>query len=54
VDFVYEHKTEAQDQCCALHVLDRRAQVGAQTIACDDATLPQQEKSNRQINRRTE
>jgi len=36
------------------HVLDRGAQAGAQTVACGDANLPQQEKNTRQISRRTE
>jgi hypothetical protein len=39
---------------CASHVLDRIAQAGAQTVACGDATLPQQEKKTRQMSKRTE
>jgi hypothetical protein len=39
---------------CTSHVLDRGAQAGAKTGACDDTTLSQQEKSTRQMRRRTE
>jgi hypothetical protein len=38
---------------CA-HVLDRGAQAGAETTACGDATLPQQEKNTWQTSIRTE
>jgi hypothetical protein len=37
-----------------LHVLDRGAQVGAQTVACGDVTLPHQEKNTWQMSRGTE
>jgi hypothetical protein len=38
---------------CA-HVLDHGAQAAAQAAACGNATLPSQEKINRQLNRRAE
>jgi hypothetical protein len=39
---------------CALHVLDRGAQADAQTVACGDAAMSQQEKNTRQMSRRAE
>jgi hypothetical protein len=37
---------------CAPHVLDRGAQAIAQTVACSDAALSQQEENTRQMSRR--
>jgi hypothetical protein len=39
---------------CASHVLDHGAHAADQTATCDNATLAQQEKKTRQMNRRTE
>jgi hypothetical protein len=39
---------------CALYVFDRGAQADAQTVACGDARMSQQEKNTRQMSRRTE
>jgi hypothetical protein len=38
----------------ASHVLDRGAQVGAENVACGDATLPHQEKNTLQMSRGTD
>jgi hypothetical protein len=35
-------------------VADRGAQAGAQTVACDEATLAQQEKNKRQMSTKGE
>jgi len=39
---------------CASQVLDRGVQAGAQTTACGDAALPQQENKTRQMRKKTE
>ena len=53
---VLDRGVEAVARCAvrgASHVLGRGAQADAQTAACGNAVLPQQEKGNQQMNRRT-